>query len=957
MNKPAAKPGIPCPPEVLTLVEHYERNRDAYKSGQYNEAQLRQQFLNPLFEALGWDMANRAGNAEAYKDVVHEDAIKIGQETKAPDYCFRIGGTRKFFLEAKKPSVFIKEDIPAAFQLRRYAWSAKLPLSILCDFEEFAVYDTRIKPDRNDKASTARINYFTYQDYAEKWGEIVSIFSRDAVLRGSFDKYAETTRLKKGTATVDDAFLTEIEDWRELLARNIALRNPDLTQRELNFSVQRTIDRIVFLRICEDRGIEEYGRLQALQNGTNAYKRLVQLFSQADDRYNSGLFHFQKEKDRHEEPDTLTTKIEIDDKPLKDIIKRLYYPESPYEFSVLSADILGQVYEQFLGKVISLTAGHRAKVEEKPEVRKAGGVYYTPKYIVDYIVRNTVGKLVADKKPKDVEKLRILDPACGSGSFLIGAYQYLLDWHQEWYMKDDPKKWATSKNPTLYQAQGGDYRLTTTERKRILLNNIYGVDIDSQAVEVTKLSLLLKVLEGENNQTLQSTFVHERALPDLGDNIKCGNSLIGYDFQAQQNMLDSADKFQINMFDWEDGFSEIIKSGGFDAIIGNPPYLFITELDEVEKKYFSKTYHTCEYRFDVYGLFIELSVKKLLRPLGLHSFIIPHTLLSNDSFEKLRRYLLDASCLIKVIDIGPGVFVNAKNETMVFVVEKRRSTHSECRSCEVILTTSQTFPSPNREYKIDQSVWANNHRAAWQVKISPSELGVLSKLAKAKTHLGDLCTINQGLRTGDNDKYISMKKQSGLWMRAAGGSEIGRYEPVKEGMYVYYEPSVLDAPRKREIFESDEKLVVQEIRNITLSRRIIATYDNRQYFCLQSTNVVNLKPEAKSDWPLKYLLGILNSTLINFFFRNHFSGNNHIASNQLSQISVMTSGNQAKEKLVSLVDQMLSLNKQLPTAKTDHETTVLQRQIDATDRQIDQLVYELYGLTEEEIKIVEASHQ
>ncbi len=385
---------IPCPPEVLTLVEHFERNRDDYRSGQYNEAQLRQQFLNPLFEALGWDMANRAGYAEAYKEVIHEDAIKIGKETKAPDYCFRIGGTRKFFLEAKKPSVFIKEDIPAAFQLRRYAWSAKLPLSILCDFEEFAVYDTRIKPDRNDKASTARINYFTYKDYAEKWGEIVSVFSKDAVLRGSFDKYAETTRLKKGTATVDDAFLTEIEDWRDLLAKNIALRNADLTTRELNFSVQRTIDRIVFLRICEDRGIEEYGRLQALQNGTNAYKRLVQLFSQADDRYNSGLFHFQKEKDRHEEPDTLTTKIEIDDKPLKDIIKRLYYPESPYEFSVLSADILGQVYEQFLGKVIRLTAGHQAKVEEKPEVRKAGGVYYTPKYIVDYIVKNTVGRLL-----------------------------------------------------------------------------------------------------------------------------------------------------------------------------------------------------------------------------------------------------------------------------------------------------------------------------------------------------------------------------------------------------------------------------------------------------------------------------------------------------------------------------------------------------------------------------------
>jgi hypothetical protein len=382
------------PKEIVDLIERFDRNRESYKSGQYNEMTLRREFLEPFFSALGWDVDNRQGYAEAYKDVVHEDSIKVGGDTKAPDYCFRIGGARKFFVEAKKPSIYVKEEIPPAFQIRRYAWSAKLPLSILTDFEEFAVYDTRIKPEKIDKASTARISYFTYKEYAEKWDELASVFSREAVLKGSFDKYAEKSRLKKGTATVDDAFLKEIEDWRDLLARNIAIRNPDLSQRELNFTVQRTIDRIVFLRICEDRGIEEYGRLQTQLNGTNVYKRLVQLFSQADDRYNSGLFHFQREKERHEEPDKLTPNISIDDKPLKDIINRLYYPESPYEFSVLSADILGQVYEQFLGKVIRLTAGHQAKVEEKPEVRKAGGVYYTPKYIVDYIVKNTVGVLL-----------------------------------------------------------------------------------------------------------------------------------------------------------------------------------------------------------------------------------------------------------------------------------------------------------------------------------------------------------------------------------------------------------------------------------------------------------------------------------------------------------------------------------------------------------------------------------
>ena len=256
-----------APKEVITLVDRFEFNREAYKSSRYNETQLRREFLDPFFEALGWDVDNRQGWAEAYKEVIHEDAIKIGALTKAPDYCFRIGGVRKFFVEAKKPFVDIKQDVSPAFQLRRYAWSAKLPLSILTDFEGFAVYDCRIKPAIADKASTARIKFLTFQEYVQQWEEISSVFSKEAVLRGSFDKYAETSRLKRGTAEVDAAFLKEIESWRDTLARNLALRNPQLTQRELNFAVQRTIDRIVFLRICEDRGIEREGRLLALTNG------------------------------------------------------------------------------------------------------------------------------------------------------------------------------------------------------------------------------------------------------------------------------------------------------------------------------------------------------------------------------------------------------------------------------------------------------------------------------------------------------------------------------------------------------------------------------------------------------------------------------------------------------------------------------------------------------------------
>jgi predicted type IV restriction endonuclease len=358
-----------APDIVLELVERFAYNLADYKGGRYNETQVRQEFINPFFKALGWDVDNEQGYAEAYKDVVHEDAIKVGRATKAPDYSFRVGGTRKFFLEAKKPSINIKADVHPAYQLRRYAWSSKLPLSILTDFEEFAVYDCRVKPVKTDKPATARTLYLTYQDYAEQWDDLAAIFSREAILKGSFDKYVESHKAKRGTAEVDDAFLSEIERWRDMLARNLALRNPALSQRELNYAVQLTIDRLIFLRIGEDRGLEPYGRLRDLQRGGNIYQHLLTLFRQADDRYNSGLFHFQAGAGRPETPDQLTPGLALDDRVLKDMLQNLYYPDSPYEFSVLPADILGQVYEQFLGKVIRLTPAHRAVVEDKPEVK------------------------------------------------------------------------------------------------------------------------------------------------------------------------------------------------------------------------------------------------------------------------------------------------------------------------------------------------------------------------------------------------------------------------------------------------------------------------------------------------------------------------------------------------------------------------------------------------------------
>ena len=249
---------IAAPQIIIDLVDRFTTHLDLYRAPAYNETQVRREFIDPMFKALGWDINNEKGYSEQWKEVIHEDAIKVGGFTKAPDYSFRLGGKRIFFLEAKKPSLNLKDDPAPAFQLRRYALPAKLPVSILTDFDEFVVYDTHIRPVITDKSSNGRILYIRYDEYNERWHEIAAIFSPEAIRKGAFDKYIQSTTHKRGTAEVDDAFLTEIEDWREHLARNIALRNPGLTQRELNFAVQRSIDRIIFLRICEDRGVEQY---------------------------------------------------------------------------------------------------------------------------------------------------------------------------------------------------------------------------------------------------------------------------------------------------------------------------------------------------------------------------------------------------------------------------------------------------------------------------------------------------------------------------------------------------------------------------------------------------------------------------------------------------------------------------------------------------------------------------
>ncbi len=853
---------MPAPAVILQLVERFEANRDSYRSGGYNETQTRREFIDPLFAALGWDVANTGGASEAYKDVIHEDAIKIGGYTKAPDYCFLTGGVRRFFVEAKKPSVNVRDDGAPAFQVRRYAWSAKLPLSILTDFEEWAVYDCRTQPAKTDPASLARVHYFTYRDYAERWDEIAALFSRDAVLAGSLDQYLETHRAPKGTATVDAAFLREIESWREVLADDIAVWNKTLTQRELNSAVQITIDRIVFLRICEDRGIEEYGRLLAITNGGGVYARLGRLFQQADDRYNSGLFHFHAEKSRDDSPDEWTLQLYISDDVLSGIIKRLYYPDSPYEFSVMPVEILGQVYEQFLGKVIRVGADRDVTVEDKPEVRKAGGVYYTPTYIVHYIVRQTVGSLLEGKTPADISgtpvpskrtktmqparlPLSVLDPACGSGSFLIGAYQFLLDWYRSWYVADGPAK----HQAVMFQAPSGEWRLTTADRKRILLAHIYGVDIDAQAVDVTKLSLLLKVLEGETGESItrQMTLFQERALPDLSNNIKCGNSLIGADFynNAQMTMLDSEEVYRINTFDWSDGFPAIMQAGGFDAVIGNPPYVLGREtFEQTIKSYLSNKYYSYGGKYDLYIYFTEKAVQ-LLNKKGIFGFIIPNTILVNENAIKLRKLLVDKTSLLVIKNYLSRVFVNAQVESTIIIAMKDDNNQKN-----IVIIENETSK------EIEQSLFDDGLEYRFNVNFHANEKLIVTKMRDISTPLGDICNICIGIQLGGSsgsdskESFLSKAQESDIYKPVLDGRDINRYSKQWNGTYVRYGDWL---HRKRdEKYFINPKLIVRQIGNTP-----IITYDDEQFYTLNT--IYNIITADKKQ--LLFVLGIINSTL------------------------------------------------------------------------------------------------
>jgi SAM-dependent methyltransferase len=723
---------------IIDLVQGFSMHVKALKAPETKEASIRQTFIDPFWRALGWDVGDEAQRGPAEAEVIVENNVETaettGLHTRAVDYLFRLNGFPRFVVEAKKPAIDIDSDMEAIFQAKRYAWNKTIPFAILTDFEQFRLYDTTLKPIFNDpgRGLVSELS-LDYGSYVAQWDVLVSTFGRAAVAGGSLERLlAKVKKIKpgrrirtvdrmlidlKGGEPVDQAFLALLDSHRGHFAAEIYKHNksvfPDADTlhgaAKLTEAVQRLMDRLVFMRVCEDRGIVTWGALREIlhrvgSEGGDFYTALLAEFREWDRDYNGYLF----------KPWPLE-EITVDGNVLADFIRDLYPPDGPWDFNAIGDDILGTVYERFLGNTIEVKGG-RVAIEAKPEykdlakkTRHKTGVFYTPRFVVDTIIRRVVGPKIAGKTPAELLEVKILDLGCGSGTFLVAALQYLFDYCLA-TVRADPSvakavipalsagsgaKRRKKKAQIAFKDRRGRWYLAPDFRAALLTHCIYGVDIDQQAVEVTVMSLYLKMLESKLPENWQHDWIENRLLPSLDNNIRCGNSLIDEDsylrFREKTNRTqrdlfapeDADTKFRINRFDWisrTHGFGRILDEeavimrgrGGFDCIVGNPPYVRVQEMNKwapEECEFYKWRYKSAaKGNYDIYVVFTEKAIS-LLAPGGLMGFIMPHKFWQAKYGEGLRNVIADGKHLQAVVDFGDQqVFKGATTYTAIHIL-------------------------------------------------------------------------------------------------------------------------------------------------------------------------------------------------------------------------------------------------------------------------------------------------
>ena len=710
--------------DIQKLVEKYEADRNMYLTDRYNETQVRSDFLDPLFELLGWDIKNKAGRPTNEREVILEEPLKAGasENTKKPDYTFRLFAERKFFLEAKKPCVNIdKVDAPAR-QARRYGYTAHLKISVLSNFEYLMIYDASEKVKETDTNQISRIKRYHYTEYVDKFEELQRLLGRDSVYSGQFDEEWKYIEVQLQKSSVDKEILKQINERRILLGNEIRDAMPTIEIEELGDIVQSYINKILFLRVCEDRNIETYQALLRIAN-KQQFSELVKKFKDADRKYNSGLF---KQKLSNELINNVGSSF-------WKVIRQLYFPESPYSFAVLSSDILGRIYEIFLTQRLALIDGELTIVDKPDNVDR--DIVTTPNFIISEILRQTIKDGATGKSKSEILELKCADIACGSGAFLLELYQALCDLTTDYWLINDRSQ--------LIQTSIDTYKLDFATKKEILTKCIYGVDKDFNAVEACKFGLLLKLLEGEDANTLA---LYHPILPDLENNIFFGNSLL-----SPNDVQDDSDIDEINPFDFVD-----MK---FDYIVGNPPYMKTEDIKTItplEHKIYPNAYpHGASGQYDKYFLFIERAFS-LLKDGGQLGYIVPNKFMKVAAAEGIRDLIADNGALKCITSFGAHQVFATKDKstyTCLLVLKKNRCSefyYTEVKNLKGWIARKEEASQTNiwNESSISGKTW---------VLYTEENRPLFEKLTRNSKALVDILGedyIFNGIQTSKNSVYV-----------------------------------------------------------------------------------------------------------------------------------------------------------------------------------------------------------
>ncbi len=973
---------------VAELVDRYQSlSRPAIQK--YTEADTRRVFILPLFQALGWDVYSREEVAEE---------VKAG--SGRVDYVFRLRGVSQFYLEAKA----LRADLTRPEHVKQaitYAYNRGIVWAVLTDFARLQVYN----------AQTGRLFInLSWGDYVKDIDDLW-LLSRESLESNALNERSEKYGALPPRLGVEQRLFDQLRRWREQLFTQIYHYNPNLSLNEVDEVIQRLFNRLIFIRTCEDRRIEERALLGAVREWRSSGHRgelvepLRSIFRDYDGYYDSDLFALH-----------LVDRGFIESMAIEDIIKGLYeIPDgvASYDFSLIDVDVLGAVYEQYLGHVATVVK-RRSKesqirmdlgfpsqpafeVTTKKERRKEHGIYYTPSFVTDYIVKETVGRLLGERNHDEILKVRILDPACGSGSFLIRAYDELLNYH-------------------AYRSGKAVSDLDQWERLPILIRNIYGVDLDAQAVEIARLNLLLRSL------------ARRETLPTLTDNIRHGNSLISGSPEELKRYFDDNWR-EKKPFNWEQEFADVVADGGFDVVIGNPPYVRIQTLPRDEAAYYRESYQSAFGSFDIYILFLERAIG-LLKPDGRLGFITSGKFLKADYGKRIQQ-LLHQNCTVEsVIDLSAQqVFAEATTYPVIIVLKKGAEDRPLCYTfVPPYIDLSKT--NRPRDISILPTITTQQEDVAKGIwpPIGSSDI-LAAKLAQNTRPLRELSErIFVGLQTSADRVYLlerrgepgeglvevfshslehGVKLESALLRPLLSGKDIERYGspmpdrlllfPYKviDGKAVLIPPDELASAypecwdyllHNREMLENREQgkmrhekwyafgrtqnLALHDHRKMAVPRlvnRLAAIYDAAGDFYLDNVDVGGLILREKGDAHWLYILGLLNSKLLDSYLHRisvPFRGGFYSANRQFLEplpIRNIDFDNPTDRKmhddLVSLVHKMLELNKRLAPIRNKpcNERDELLRDIERTDTEIDNLVYDLYGLTEEERKRVEQS--